>query len=987
MLNIKTKDAVAYVTLPRLVPRAKALFFSGFGYVAFLLAQIYAMGRLIPRSHPYLDQRNMGRYGIRHVVAEAADNLIIDRKHFDQVFIFIVSLAGLVLLAAQFIILAYTLIAQPAFAGPIIFFSLFDVGANTATELSYQILDRIFGVPGMYTSFWTGTATNTNATLPWSFHNALHDLFRFYSTALLMIAVLIFAYFVVVVVLETAVSGTPFGQRFQNVWVPIRLVMALGLLVPLNFGLNSAQYLTLTAAKYGAGWATNSWRLFNGAITLHPLFLTADPLMSKPTGWRYTHLTIPQRANLSTLVASMSLVHACAYSYHRINSVDNAAAAGPGGNSPHYIFGDYTDNSRNFEVKPYLVKNVQDWMKVPGTQLAGYPISAWHQEPRQLITSAGAVNYLDAVAFYFGGDIVVRFGKYDDVQYGKEEAAVASLCGDIRIPITTLKSLTDVDTIGGGVYMQKAYYQMVLDMWFDDNKLKQFARSYVTFKSQVADEYKTTMCGGGASAVSGCGTGDGFPDCALPACATTTVDTQFKKERVDFYHARIEREIRRAWALWLRNSPDDGIGAEVLDCGWACAGAWFNKIAEVNGMFVDGVNNIPVMNKYPMIMEQIREQNKKQNNRVLPIDQFEPNVKSPGESAPKLDVPLGVKITTLAMPMNEVYKFWMAENVSMPREDAQKTGNPFVDAIDTMFGDGILNMRGANRHAHPMAQLVGLGKGLMTRAVEFIGYASVSAFFGGVFTSKSGAAKAAGEFAEAVSKTLMAVAFMCMMAGVVLFYILPFLPFLYFFFAVGTWVKTIFEAMVGTPLWALAHLRIDGEGLPGDAAANGYFLLLEIFIRPMLTLFGLIAAVTIFAAQVQVLNLIWDLVLINLSGYLRAGGTDILGMTQPNFTLEYSRGPLDQFFFTIIYAVICYMLGLASFKLIDQIPNNMLRWAGIGVSAFGDMNAEQPTAVLDHVNKGTQTIGSDALELPRTISSAAGSGLGNLVGKIKDGGG
>ena len=63
-----------------------------------------------------------------------------------------------------------------------------------------------------------------------------------------------------------------------------------------------------------------------------------------------------------------------------------------------------------------------------------------------------------------------------------------------------------------------------------------------------------------------------------------------------------------------------------------------------------------------------------------------------------------------------------------------------------------------------------------------------------------------------------------------LFYIIPFMPFIYFFFAVGTWVKAIFEAMVGVPLWALAHIRIDGQGLPGDAAMNGYYLLLEIFV-------------------------------------------------------------------------------------------------------------------------------------------------------------
>ena len=56
-------------------------------------------------------------------------------------------------------------------------------------------------------------------------------------------------------------------------------------------------------------------------------------------------------------------------------------------------------------------------------------------------------------------------------------------------------------------------------------------------------------------------------------------------------------------------------------------------------------------------------------------------------------------------------------------------------------------------------------------------------------------------------------------------------------FAVGGWVKGLFEAMVGVPLWALAHIRIDGQGLAGDAALNGYFLIFEIFIHLLMFFF------------------------------------------------------------------------------------------------------------------------------------------------------
>jgi conjugal transfer/type IV secretion protein DotA/TraY len=66
-------------------------------------------------------------------------------------------------------------------------------------------------------------------------------------------------YFAIVVVAETAQTGTPFGKRFNSLWAPLRLVMAFGLLIPISYGLNSGQYIVLYAAKYGANFATNGW--------------------------------------------------------------------------------------------------------------------------------------------------------------------------------------------------------------------------------------------------------------------------------------------------------------------------------------------------------------------------------------------------------------------------------------------------------------------------------------------------------------------------------------------------------------------------------------------------------------------------------------------------------------------------------------------------------------------------------------------------------
>ena len=54
--------------LPGIIPRVKDLYESGFGWVAHMMAMVYASVRLLPANHPYLDPKNIGRFGIRHVI-------------------------------------------------------------------------------------------------------------------------------------------------------------------------------------------------------------------------------------------------------------------------------------------------------------------------------------------------------------------------------------------------------------------------------------------------------------------------------------------------------------------------------------------------------------------------------------------------------------------------------------------------------------------------------------------------------------------------------------------------------------------------------------------------------------------------------------------------------------------------------------------------------------------------------------------------------
>lgn len=419
------------------------------------MAQIYGMVRLLPFNHPYLNPQNIGRFGIRHVIAEAANHLELKKENTDQIVIFAALLLGVSLLFLQLLFMAYSLLIAPAMAT-----SVFVIPpAQAEKDIAFMLLDQVFGVPNFFNSciaqaILCPDQTGTPPAFPWPFHIALHEMFRYYSTGLLLVGLLIFLYFVVVVIAETASTGTPFGQRFQNVWVPVRLVVAIGLLVPLNFGLNSSQFITLAAAKYGSNFATNGWLRFNEAIRLNPIFASGG---QNPTGERDRLIALPKAADASIMTEAMSIVHACAVAYWLQD--DDVSRT------------DRMPPDPSFKIRPYFVKTALSWMN--------------NTQERLPVTSG--TTYQDALDFFNNGDIVFRFGIHDSTLYSDEKGDVDPTCGEIRVPITDLSNIGNGATIGGPDAMQKFYYDAVIRMWFTDTEFQDFARRYVI----KAMNYKT----------------------------------------------------------------------------------------------------------------------------------------------------------------------------------------------------------------------------------------------------------------------------------------------------------------------------------------------------------------------------------------------------------------------------------------------------------------------------------------------------------------
>ena len=386
---------------------------------------------------------------------------------------------------------------------------------------------------------------------------------------------------------------------------------------------------------------------------------------------------------------------------------------------------------------------------------------------------------------------------------------------------------------------------------------------------------------------------------------------------------------------------------EMKNYGWGGAGIWYNKIAQQNGALVSAIQQTPVNVLYPLVMERIKDSRQQENKTPGSEDRFDTD--NAADAPPVSSATPGDD--EIANVLNHVYKFWEGEE---ERTEQRLTGNAFIDTINVVLGTQGLFEICENTDIHPLAQISAVGKSMLDRA---IGTFAASGLFSVLSIIPSPFHAAASSFASFFGT----IASIGLLIGFILFYVVPFLPFIYFFFAVGGWVKGIFEAMVAMPLWALAHLRIDGEGIPGDAAIGGYFLIFEIFIRPILIVFGLLAAVVIFGTMVKVLNEVFYLAISNLSGHDPKSNTACFqtpeGEVNPDLKDSY-RGPVDEFFFTVLYTIIVYMIGMSAFKLIDTIPNQILRWINAEVPSFNDNAGDAAEGLLKYVTLGGSQFGS-----------------------------
>ncbi|HEY1096252.1 MAG TPA: DotA/TraY family protein, partial [Alphaproteobacteria bacterium] len=249
--NVTTKSVAKYALLPGIVPMIRRLA-ERCGQFLFMFTMVFGAVGLIDKNHPCLRPENIGRYRFVDILGLATHNVVFDRKHIPQIVMFFATILTLVLTIAIVVASLAQLFVHTSTAYAQAYYGLETTQAKD--DWSYQFLGRFFGNTGM--DFWGGNSVDPRMSI-------LQPMFRamiqHYSIAIMVIAVFMIIYMAVTRLAESARTGEPFGKSFNNVWGPIRIVMCIGLLVPIGTGYNAAQLITFQVAEWGGALATNVW--------------------------------------------------------------------------------------------------------------------------------------------------------------------------------------------------------------------------------------------------------------------------------------------------------------------------------------------------------------------------------------------------------------------------------------------------------------------------------------------------------------------------------------------------------------------------------------------------------------------------------------------------------------------------------------------------------------------------------------------------------
>jgi conjugal transfer/type IV secretion protein DotA/TraY len=211
-------------------------------------------------------------------------------------------------------------------------------------------------------------------------------------------------------------------------------------------------------------------------------------------------------------------------------------------------------------------------------------------------------------------------------------------------------------------------------------------------------------------------------------------------------------------------------------------------------------------------------------------------------------------------------------------------------------------------------------------------------------------------------KLLIASFFILLPFLLLLAYYIPLIPFIYGMYGALGWMVLVLESMAAAPLWAAGHAFTEGEGFVGQRAQQGYMIILNVFTRPALMVFGFFASMMLLIPISKLLYTLFGPAIMSISG-------DSL------FSIIF-----ETIAYIGILTVLYFQLCSRCFKVIIDIPNNVSKFIGGSDQQLGEIDGADKVSTVVAGKFGSSPSNKEALELSK-------GAVDDVAGNDKDKGG
>lgn len=799
------------------------------------------------------------------------------------------------LLAAMSFTLLPAMAAAQAFPGGIMGAFNTPTGDPYSSILLHQIFGPLFPVD-------TGGGLRADPTI-------FSLLIGYFNIAVLLIGGLLFFWNVTVGLLQTAHEGQVLGQRWSSLWAPLRVVFAVGLLVPIPTygGYNVAQAGVAYLVKGATNIASVVWSEAATLVLANDFPITAPVVSFSPELMRTLY---DNEVCLRLVQHQVGLANSSATVAYR------TPAALREGNTP--LAPPPTDFDSSNLVAPGI-----------GTNPA----------PDELHSLLSGFNRRGArITALETGDTATQF-------------SALGICGMWRTPdipayidnLIARRSAGDSEAAAVRNLFVAGHEEIMLEVTSE-------LRSVV---DRLWDQIHQGANGGVQNVEPPDIAADIVRVTELANSMTIGLNRRLMDAAVTAAGGNSVREVllqRITGGGCVTGDPsDDGVRRDTAACfgeGWIGAGSWYMTMARLNNEITSLLSATPTVRgpTYAFNQGQLYEDiggrgtgqflifrtgritDDDLQNSGLPSEREAQLIFNRFEEAFDRST---IRLATLGydLSITQVNNLTNLETDDvfgrMPRLEnwMMRTTQQWMDFFDPSKGG-----------RDPMIGLISAGHFMMNLAGTILAGVGVASWL-------------PGSIGTSTAIMILPIFSVFLAAGVTLTFILPLMPFFYWVLAVTGYFLVVVEAVIAVNLWALSHLRMDGEGLSGEAGRQGWVMFLAILLTPVLMVFGFIVGMVIFRVT---------------SDLISGGLFYTVGALQgANLWI----GILGLVAFSIVIVTAYIFLLERSFSMVSELPNRVMYWMGSRIDITGGESRIQAAAAAGAigVNQAGNQIEKSAL--------------------------